>query len=156
VYRSPIRRTRRGEYRVSLSDQERAVLRALPDQLRQLIKNEDPGLVRLFPPAYVNDLEYDREYQRLMREELVGRRLESLAVVEETVDAERLTEEQLTAWLKVINDLRLVIGTTLDVSEDHELTPEEFAEDDPRHGLVIQYWFLQYLLHAAVDALDHG
>ena len=150
--RRPISRAGDGAYRLRLSADEREVLRSLPDQMRQMMAEDDPGLVRLFPPAYVEDLERDAEYRRLMREELVNRRLESLSVVEATADAERLDEEQLTAWLKVLNDVRLVIGTSLDVQEDD---PEpEFAPDDPRGPMLALYWFLSYLLEAAVDALS--
>jgi hypothetical protein len=153
VIRRTISRTSKGDYRLRLSAEERDVLRSLPDQLRQMLADGDPGLVRLFPPAYLEDLKRDAEYRRLMREELVTRRLESLAVVEATADAERLTEEQLTAWLKVLNDLRLVIGTSLDVQEDHD-PANDVPPDDPRAPLAALYWFLSYLLEAAVQALS--
>ena len=150
----PIRRTRDGTYRLQLSPEERDALRTLPGQLRELLGTDDPSLHRLFPPAYHDDPERDAEYRHLMREELVNRRLESLGVVEETIDAELITEEQLMAWLKVINDLRLVIGTRLDVTEDRDLTPETVAPDDPRLPLIVQYWFLLYLLDGTLRALD--
>ena len=150
--RRPISRSGAGSYRLRLSDDEREVLRSLPDQLRQMMADDDPGLVRLFPPAYVDDLERDAEYRRYMREELVNRRLESLSMVEATVGSDRLTEEQLGAWLKVLNDVRLVIGTSLDVQEDD---PEpQLAPDDPKAPMLALYWFLSYLLEAAVEALS--
>jgi uncharacterized Fe-S cluster-containing MiaB family protein len=138
-----------------LAPEERDVLRGLPEQLRRLMAEDDPGLVRLFPPAYLDDVERDAEYRRLMREELVNRRLESLAIVEATVDADRLTEEQLTAWMKVINDLRLVIGTSLDVQEDDD-PGQRLDSDDPQAPLRAMYWFLSYLLESTIDALGDG
>mgnify|MGYP003296763223 CR=1 FL=1 len=33
----------------------------------------------------------------------------------------RLTEEQLLSWLGVLNDLRLVLGTRLEIDEEWEL-----------------------------------
>jgi hypothetical protein len=152
--RAPVRRTRDGTFRLQLSHDERDVLRKLPGELRQLLSTDDPSLARLFPPAYHEDPERDAEYRRLMREELVNRRLESLATVEATIDAEEVTEEQLMAWLKVINDLRLVIGTQLDVTEDTDLTPDSVSPDDPRLPLIVQYWFLLYLLDGTLQALD--
>jgi hypothetical protein len=151
--RGPITRTRDGDYRLRLAPEERDVLRGMPDQLRRLMAEDDPGLKRLFPPAYLDDAERDAEYRRLMREELVNRRLESLAMVEATVDADRLSEEQLNAWMKVINDLRLVIGTSLDVQEDDD-PAQQLAPDDPLAPMQAMYWFLSYLLEASIAALS--
>ncbi len=53
-----------------------------------------------------------------------------------------LDEEQLTAWLSALNDLRLVLGTQLDVSED------ELAGDTPAHAL---YHYLGYLQEEIVS-----
>ena len=40
-----------------------------------------------------------------------------------------LTPDQADAWLTALNDVRLALGTALDVSED---MPEELPSDDPR------------------------
>ena len=148
----PLIRTADGDYQLRLSAEERDVLRSLPAQLRQLLDDDDPALVRLFPTAYSEDPEREDEYRRLMKDELLARRLESLAVVEETVDAERLTEEQLNVWMRVINDLRLVLGTILDVSEDED--PAELDADDPQAPMRGLYWYLSMLLQAAIEALE--
>ena len=40
-------------------------------------------------------------------------------MVERTIDAtDELTEDELLAWLRSLNDVRLVLGTILDVSEE--------------------------------------
>lgn len=151
--RGPFTRNRDGSYRLRLSPAERELLRALPGQLRQLLGTDDPALFRLFPPAYLEDLKRDAEYRRLMRDELIRRRMESIATVEATADAERITEEQMAAWMRVINDLRLVIGTQLDVQEDDDPS-QGLDPDDPATPLRELYWFLSYLLEATVDALS--
>lgn len=151
--RRPISRAGDGSYRVRLSPDERQVLHALPDHLRQMLAGDDPSLVRLFPPAYVDDPERDAEYQRYMRDELVKRRLESLATLEASVDADRLSEEQLGAWLKVFTDLRLVIGTILDVSEDEDPF-DRLGPDNPQAAMVALYLFLTGLQEAAITALS--
>ena len=105
---------------------------------------------RLFPTAYHDDPERDREYQQLVRDELLERRLAALATVEATADADELDEAQLTGWLTALNDLRLVLGTRLDVSED---------QDDDRRGrpatrpAMAVYGYLSVLLGEVVDAL---
>jgi hypothetical protein len=139
-----VKRTRSGRYLLNLSDDERELLRSLPDQLRQLLEQDDPSLRRLFPPAYENNPEHDAEYQRLMREDLVERRRASLDTMTRTVDAPELTEEELTGWLGALNDFRLVLGTQLDVTEEDPLI------DTPEHNL---YHYLTYLEDSVVSAL---
>ncbi|HEX2851052.1 MAG TPA: DUF2017 family protein [Acidimicrobiales bacterium] len=154
LWRRRFSRTRRGDFAVSLPDAERELLRGLPTQLRELLATEDPSLERLFPPAYLNDDERNAEFARLMHMELLGKRLATLDLLEETLDADRLTEEQILAWLGSLNDTRLVIGTILDVSEDME--PDAIADDDPRFPMWVLYHFLSGLVGEIVDALDRG
>ncbi|MEO7428169.1 MAG: DUF2017 family protein, partial [Acidimicrobiales bacterium] len=99
-----------------------------------------------------DDPERDREYQQLVRDELLERRLTALATVEATLDADELTEEQLGAWLSSLNDLRLVLGTRLDVGE--ELLDVE--ADDPDAPAYAVYEYLGFLLSEVVDALTEG
>ena len=118
--RRRISRTRHGAYEIQLPEPERTLLRNLVDQLRELLAEttDDPSVRRLFPTAYNEDPERDREYHQLVRDELLERRLAALATVEATLAEPELSEEQLSAWLGAINDLRLVLGTRLDVSEE--------------------------------------
>jgi hypothetical protein len=152
--RPPVRRTATGTYEVHLADPERDLLGNLADQLRTLLAEttDDPTVRRLFPTAYHEDPERDREYQQLVRDELLERRLAAIATVEETLTARELTEEQLTGWLTALNDLRLVLGTRLDVSEDLR----EVAADDPDAPAYAVYEYLGYLLSVVVDALAGG
>ncbi len=152
-------RTRTGELRLRLPPEERDLLRDLPAQLRALLDEdpEDPSLRRLFPPAYADHGEdseharYEAEYRRLMGDELRSKRAAALAVLEETVDAERLSEEQAGSWLSAINDLRLVLGTKLDVSED--MVEEEIDPSDPRGAALALYGYLSWLEDQLVEAL---
>ena len=90
-----VQRDRKGGYRLKLPQEERELLRSLPDQMRDVLQTDDPALRRLFPPAYTDDAEADDEYRRLMREELLEGKLAALRVIEETAAADHLTEEQL-------------------------------------------------------------
>ena len=148
--RPKFRRASDGSYRVNLEDYERALLRTLPAQLRDLLATDDPALVRLYPPAYVSDDEANEEYERLTRGDLTSRRLEALDLLESTVDEERLTEEQMAGWMGALNDLRLVLGTRLDVSEDDYGV--EVPDDDPDAQAWAVYGYLGYLLEAVVEA----
>jgi hypothetical protein len=148
-----IKRTRKGDYQLRLPIEERDLLRSLPGQLRDLLGTDDPSLHRLFPPAYSDDAEHEHEdeYRRLMGDDLEEHHRQALSVMEETIDADRLDEDQLTGWLAALNQLRLVLGTRLDVSEDmyeHEMDPA-----DPQAPAFALYSYLGWLQEQAVAAL---
>jgi hypothetical protein len=145
-----VRRTRKGDFELRLPQAERDLLRSLPSQLRELLATDDPSLRRLFPPAYLDDPEKDADYQRLMRDELLDRRRGALDTVEATVDATRLDEEQVLGWLEALNDLRLVLGTQLDVTEELE----HVDPDDPRAPGLAVYAYLGWLEEEVVAALE--
>jgi hypothetical protein len=143
---------RDGRYDVALPENERALLRDLAGQLREVLAatTDDPSVRRLFPTAYPDDAERDREYQVLVRDELLSRRLAALDTVESTAGATELDEEQISAWMGALNDLRLVLGTRLDVDEQlPELDPE-----DPLAPAYAVYEYLGFLLSEVVDALS--
>lgn len=148
----PVEPDREGGFRLRLSDGERELLRTLPAELRALLDSErdDPGLRRLFPPAYERDEEGEDEYRRLMAGELLEGRRAALRLVEETADRDRLTAEELDGWLRALNDLRLVLGTRLDVTEDmYE------ADLDPAHPQAYElsvYAYLSWLQEQLVAA----
>jgi hypothetical protein len=159
-----LRRTRHGDFELRLPAEERELLASVVAQLRSLLTAGagagsegggalDPSLRRLFPTAYADDPDRDAEYQALVRDDLLEKRLAALDVVEETVEATRLTEEQVLTWMGAVNDLRLVLGTRLDVGEDTPLDPDP---DDPDAPAVVVYGYLGYLLETIVDALATG
>jgi uncharacterized protein DUF2017 len=150
--RGRIRRTRRGDFQVRLPSGEREILRSLPGQLRGLLDANDPATERLFPPAYGDDRDRSAEYDRLVREDLVQGRLTSIEVMEATIEADRLSEEQLVAWLGALNDLRLVLGTRLDVTEDMDEVPLS----DPRAQAFALYHYLTWLEEQVVESLAAG
>jgi hypothetical protein len=152
--RGRVRRTRDGAYAVHLPEPERQLLGSLADQLRELLSEttDDPTVRRLFPTAYNQDPERDREYQQLVRDELLEARLAALDTVEATLEADQLDEEQLSAWLTALNDLRLVLGTRLDVTEDLR----DVEADDPDAPAYAVYEYLGFLLGDVVDALEDG
>ena len=145
MLRRPVKRDRSGHYQLRLSPPERDLLRTLPEQLKALLKEgDDPGLKRLFPPAYIDDREGEAEYRRLMGDDLLEGRMAALDVMSATIDATELDEQQLNAWLSALNDFRLFLGTQLDVSED------EIPLDTPLHQL---YHYLTALQDAVISAL---
>jgi hypothetical protein len=150
--RQRVRRSRNGQFDVRLDEDERALLRTLPEQLRELLTADDPSVFRLFPNAYTDDPERSAEFRRLMRDDLLARHLGSLEVLERTAEAEQLTEEELLAWLNALNGLRLVIGTKLDVTE--EMYDQAIDPNDPDAPLLAVYSYLGWLQEEIVEALS--
>jgi hypothetical protein len=147
-----VRRTRKG-IEVSLPDEERELLTELAAQLRELIlADEDPNLRRLYPTAHAQDARLDDEYQSLVHGTLVEGRLGALDTLDATIDAKVLTDEQLGCWMGAVNDLRLVLGTRLDVSEeDHDVDP-----DAPDAAARLVYHYLGWLLEEIVGVMAEG
>src|SRR5262249_12127591 len=136
-----------GQYALRLAHEERTLLRSLLAQLRDLLGTEDASLRRVFPPAY-DDAEAERGYRELMRDELVTGRREALETVERTLDAKRLSEDELTTWLGPLNDLRLVLGTRLGVTE--ELYERPFDPSDPDAPTFALYGWVRWVPGQAV------
>lgn len=151
-----VRRSPDGTFALRLGAVERELVRSIPGELRSLLLEsegvEDPALRRLFPSAFRDDDELNAEFEHLVHDDLLAGRLETLDTLERTVDAERLTEEELVAWLAALNDVRLVLGVRLDLTED--TTERDFGADDPRAQAFAAYIFLTVLEEQVVEALS--
>lgn len=150
--RPSIERTRSGEYRLRLSEAERALLRMLHGELGILLDDpDDPDLRRLYPPAH-QDPEREAEYRGLVGDQLEHGRARALETVERALDGETLTAEEADAWLRVLNDLRLILGTRLDVTEETMLG--ELDPADPNAQQYAVYAYLSWLQEQLVAALS--
>lgn len=136
-----------------------------PDPLAALVgiddeveKPDDPALARLFPDAYTDDDEAAAEFRRYtdrrlrsLRSERAERCLESLRAAEQ--GRVTLSEEDEQAFLTVLNDLRLILGIRLEITED-DTDPETIvAQDDPRRPLADLYIWITWLQSALLHAL---
>jgi Domain of unknown function (DUF2017) len=150
--------------RVRLAHDEVAVLRGLPDQLRTVLAEgeDEPVNQRLFPPAYldVEDVERDAEYRRLMHDDLVKEKLANLDLITSSLErgstsvrrwTVELTDEEATAWLGVLNDLRLALGVRLDITEDFD---GDVDDTDPRAPALRLLSYLGWLEEQLLDALE--
>ena len=119
---------------------------------------EDPALARLLPDAHREDPEASQEFRRYTESDLrAGKRgsatvvLAGLAPLVGTGGTLVLDRDEADAWLGTLNDLRLVLGTRLEVTEDTELDPRP---DDPRAQALQVYswlgWLQESLLHVLV------
>ena len=147
----PIHRTGPDAFALDIDDEERHVIGSVIDQMRELLlSDEDNSLQRLYPPAYTDDDRREDEYQSLVHDDLLARRLDALDEVEKTLTHAELDTSQVNQWMGAINDARLVLGTQLDVSEDMEMVPLDHP-DAHRH---LVYDYLGHLLAHIVDAMS--
>jgi uncharacterized protein DUF2017 len=158
------KRMGRDRLRVRLTQDEVAVLRGLPDQLRTVLgeDEDEPVNRRLFPPAYLDvaDVERDSEYRRLMHDDLVEEKLANLDLVTGSLGrgsttvrrwTVELTDEEAAAWLGVLNDLRLALGVRLDITEDFD---GDVDDTDPRAPALRLLSYLGWLEEQLLDALQ--
>lgn len=148
---NPIRRE--GEmFVVEVPRQAVDLIETLCSELEMLLGSGSPLLERLFPPPYGDDTERNEGYSALAGPELVEHRLEALATVRTVLSSQRVTEDQFMAWMRSLNDMRLVLGTMMDITED-----DDPAALDPRHAQAFDvYEFLEVLLELTVSALTDG
>ncbi len=151
-----VQRAADGTFEVHLPAHQRAWLRDLPEQLRELVSDgdvkDDPALRRLFPVAYPDDQEMAVEYDAMVRDDLAEERLAAAELMARTLDAEHLSEDEALAWLSTLNSLRLVLGTRLDITEGFDL--DLIDDDDPEASAYLLYAFLTELEASIVEALS--
>lgn len=157
MFRRPriLKRRPDGSFDLNLDPQLRDVLAALLADLADHLQEspDHPDMVRLRPPAYLDDAERDAAYQLLAGDELRTARQAAIDTVSASLRRDHLTEAEAWAWLQALNALRLVVGTRLDISEDDQGV--ELADDTPDE--VAQLWaiyqFTTELQHLVVEAL---
>lgn len=146
----------RGGYDVQLPPEERELLALLPGQMLQALEKLSrpeaitPGsLRRLFPPAYPKDAIAENSYVRLVREDLIEHHREALLVLRDSSEVTHLDDAGMESWLTALTDLRLMLGTSLDVTENEF----EVAPDHPDYYEWICYVYLSQLQQEVVEVL---
>ena len=144
---------------------ELELLEGLPEQLRTLYRadDDDPARARLFPRAYLDPTEEqaEAEWQELVQPGLLEARLDALSTLETTIAAAEptkrdrlvvhLSAEEANAWLSVLNDARLALGSRLGVTDDTDVT--EVSPDDPNGAVIAAYTWLTYVEGELVETL---
>lgn len=131
----------------------------------------DPALRRLFPDAYGDESEELRasaaDFRRYTENDLRARKREDALVVVRALDGLpsasvgeegevvlKLTQDESRAWLGALNDLRLTIGTRLEVADDEESERlYRLPDSDPRKPMVMAYLWLGALQESLVETL---
>jgi Domain of unknown function (DUF2017) len=147
---------------LSLAPEEAEFLVLLPVELREVFDGplDDPAGKRLFPAAYLDPTEEaaETEWKAMVHPDLMRQRLDALALVAASLGRAtrqgdwmelELAPDDVQAWLGILNDVRLVLGTRLGVTEDDW----EVGSDDPRAGAYDVYAWLTHLQGELIDQL---
>lgn len=132
---------------------------------------DDPALQRLLPDAYSGESddtaemspeEMSAEFRRLMDGELRRSKTEALRALQSDLAALgrdaggslMLRADRAEVWLQALNDIRLVVASRLEVTEDMYDRLRNISPDDPRVPLLVAYERLTWLQESLVTAID--
>ena len=163
-----------GKITLKLDDAEQGVLFQLFEQMAELLNDsesessadplakmlnmsgstqisDDPALARLFPDGYTDDEHASADFRRFTEQDLRATKIAALATVRENLNdwtgKSTVSAQQAQDWLKALNDLRLVLGTRLEITDEVET---DFEADEPGIHL---YNYLTYLQGTLIDSL---
>lgn len=118
---------------------------------------EDPALARLFPDAYLDDVDAAAEFRRFtersLREAKVAHATTALETLRRSGEKVTLSGDEAAAWLGALNDVRLALGTRLGITEEGMAELAELPDDDPRAATFHVYDWLTYLQETLVRAV---
>ncbi|WP_405013156.1 DUF2017 domain-containing protein [Kitasatospora sp. NBC_01539] len=128
----------------------------------------DPALARLFPDAYGEPGEPDDpqtramagEFRRYTELDLRARKREDALGVVKALDGlggkggvVTVPADDCPRWLGALNDLRLTLGSRLEVSEEDEQQLHGLPDADPRKPLVMAYLWLGGMQESLLEAM---
>lgn len=161
----------------SLEAQEAAVLRGLVAEVKQMLagrteanpddelaaltgirtgpstRPDDRVLARLLPDFTTEDADLAAGLRSIHEPELIEAKNAAATLVLDTLPETggkiELTVAEADTWLAALNDVRLALGTALDVSED---LPDELDPEDPRAAHLGVYQWLTFVQDALVQS----
>lgn len=154
---------RAGGVEVRLEPAEADLLLHVVGSVRGLVEAEpdDPAVQRLFPPAYTDDPEAEASWREYTRADLTAERLRATDEVLAGLGRGKagrkwwtvsLTGDETQSFLAVLNDVRLVLGIRLGVTEEWYRSPPDLAEGERASYEV--YGYLGWVQAELLQALD--
>jgi Domain of unknown function (DUF2017) len=155
-----IAKARRGGVKLRLKEHEAQLVRELASEMRTLldadIPRSDPVVGRLFPDAYEASPDA-LAYRELVEDDLRGTKKRARALVEEKLGdrgsvSTTLSAEETDMWLAFLTDVRLAIGTRLEVTEDR--MGADIDPDDPDAAALSVLHWLGWLQEMTLQQID--
>ena len=117
----------------------------------------DPVLARLLPDAYQDDDEAAGEFRKYTESSLREAKKYFAQTMLETLPPKggrvKLTADQARDWLRALNDVRLMFGVRLEVTEDFEEQLASLDPKDPRVAAFEVYGWLGAVQESLVRAI---
>jgi hypothetical protein len=117
----------------------------------------DPVLARLLPDAYQDDPEAAGEFRKYTESSLREAKKYFAQTLLETLPPKggrvKLTADQAKDWLRALNDVRLMFGVRLEVTEDFEEQLASLDPKDPRVAAFEVYGWLGAVQESLVRAI---
>lgn len=117
----------------------------------------DPVLARLLPDAYQDDPEAAGEFRKYTESSLREAKKYFAQTLLETLPPKggrvKLTADQARDWLRALNDVRLMFGVRLEVTEDFEDQLASLDPEDPRVAAFEVYGWLGAVQESLVRAI---
>lgn len=118
---------------------------------------EDPALARLLPDAYQDDPQAAGEFRKYTESSLREAKKYFAQTLLDTLPPDggriKLTGDQARDWLRALNDVRLMFGVRLEVTEDFEGQLASLGPEDPRVAAFEVYGWLGAVQESLVQAL---
>jgi hypothetical protein len=153
---------------LKLDEVERALLASLISQLVQLLKlgdletadplsfledinkkavrPQDEVVFRLLPDAYADDEESNNDFRKFTEQSLRDEKLATakfaLANLPEDDEPKEILDSDISLWLKSLNDVRLALGTRLEITDGAVMVDQN---DEEKNGLLDVYDWLTWL-----------
>jgi Domain of unknown function (DUF2017) len=149
------------------SPEEAKVLRQVASEVIALLTDgfdrDDPVVERLFPDIYPDDAEATADLRKYTDGDLKTGKIDQAGAILAALPASgggdvSLDAESAEAWLRGLTDVRLAIGTRLDIRDDTILQEEldEAVLHDPtsaRVGQLSLFAYLGFLLESLLGAM---
>jgi len=122
----------------------------------------DPALARLLPDGYRDDPAAAGELRRLTESSLRAEKVRNAQAVLDALPAGGgnvvlAGPDAADVWLRALNDVRLALGTRLQVTEELDLAAEIEADpDSPRSYALAVYDWLGWLQETLIQAVSAG
>ncbi len=118
---------------------------------------DDPVLARLLPDAYQDDPEAAGEFRKYTESSLREAKKYFAQTLLETLPPKggrvKLNADQARDWLRALNDVRLMFGVRLEVTEDFEEQLASLDPKDPRVAAFEVYGWLGAVQESLVRAI---
>jgi uncharacterized protein DUF2017 len=146
-----------GSLQLRLDPDESAVLGHIVDEMLTLLHSQaadDPVTKRLFPDAYESP-EDAAAYNELVSDQLMAAKISALETVRKDLEngADLVLErDSVEMWLTALTDLRLALGTRLDMTEE-KMAMDLDPRDPEASSYAILHW-LGWLQESLVEAIN--